>query len=128
MSYAAADCSGTGELSVQTVNTCGKDSSDPSPIDVSCSTTAALTPVITQPSSAFLPPPISGSGELLACTDKATRSSRGDDTLVCGNVEKYVFLAPVLRSTSVRAAAFALALAAPYTPALAFLSHRLQVR
>jgi hypothetical protein len=48
--------------------------------------------VITQPSSALLPPPISGSGELPACTDKATRSSGGDDTLVCGNVEKYADL------------------------------------
>jgi hypothetical protein len=93
VTYTAADCSGTGELSVQAVNTCGKDSSDPSPIDVSCSATA-YTPVITEPSSAFLPPPISGSGELPACTDKASRSSEGADEIVCGSVEKYADLSP----------------------------------
>jgi hypothetical protein len=95
VSYASSDCSGTGEPSVQDINTCVEYSSGSSPSDFSCSSaTSALTPVITQPSSAFLPPPISGSSELPTCTDKALRSSGGADTLVCGNVEKYADLSP----------------------------------
>ena len=93
MSYASPDCSGTGSPpSTKGINTCDKYSSDSSPSDYSCSSaTTALTPVTTQPSSAFLPPPISGSSELPACTVKATRSSIGLDTKYCGNLERYCF-------------------------------------
>lgn len=92
VSYASSDCSGTGESSFQDINTCIKGSSDSSPSDFSCTNaTSALTPVITEPSSAFLPPPISGSSELPACTDKALRSSGGAVKLVCGGTEKYCF-------------------------------------
>ena len=128
MSYASPDCSGTGSSpSTKDINTCVKFSSDSSPSDFSCSSaTSSLTPVITQPSSAFLPPPISGSSELLACTDKATLSSSGYNTRYCGSKERYCNPSTCrdkhLASLSMRAAA--LALAAPYTPALKFLSHR----
>ena len=91
MSYASPDCSGTGSPpSTKGINTCDKYGLDSSPSDYSCSSvTTALTPVITQPSSAFLPPPISGSSELLACTKKAKLSSSGSDTSICGSKERY---------------------------------------
>ena len=90
-SYAAAGCSGAGVPSptTQKVNGCLEYSSSP-PNDFTCSTAAASpAPVITTPSSAFLPAPLSGSSEVTACKFTAQQSSGGVDGPLCGNLDKY---------------------------------------
>ena len=87
--FAAAGCVGAGVPSTQSTNTCLEDSSIT--LDLTCSSGGASpAPVITTPTSAFLPAPFSGSGELTACTITAQQSKIGGyDTAFCGNLEKY---------------------------------------
>ena len=86
--FTAAGCAGAGKQTTQSANTCVDDPTGP--VDFTCSTAAASpAPVITTPSSAFLPAPLSGSSEVTACKFTAQQSSGGVDGPLCGNLDKY---------------------------------------